>query len=511
MLSASDLTQIQQHGISEESAKRQKKIVKKNKINVNIVRPAVTADGVFPIDKEVIDAVIKTHSKRIEGKKIIKFVPASGAATRMFNHLFIAYEKLSKNKKNNNYAESVSIFFDNLPKFAFFEPLKESLKKDDLDIDKLLQEKKHFPILQYLLTEKGLNYGNFPKGLLPFHRYDDYIRTALEEHLIEAVDYAWDGDNIARLHFTVSSEHVNAFKSHCQQIVPKYEKLYGITYKIDFSTQHPSTDTIAFSTDNTPFRDKNEGLVFRPGGHGSLIENLNNLDADIIVIRNIDNVSLNIYGSETMVYKKWIICFLVCLINRVSEYLTMFDAGACSLEDIAKVEFFLKKILFVQLKKSYFNLSLSDKQAYLYRFLHRPMRVCGIVKRENEPGGAPFWVKDKKWGESLQIVETSEINFSDHKQRAIFENSDFFNPVDVACYIKNHRGEKFNLQDFVDYSRYFVSEKSHENKIIKAIENPGLWNGAMADWLTVFLTVPLSTFSPVKTVNDLLRKEHVKN
>jgi hypothetical protein len=508
MFSKSDLTQIQQHEISNESAKRQQNIIKKNKINTNIVRQVLIADGAFPIDNDVINAVIENFSERLAKRKIVKFVPASGAATRMFKDLFIVLGELSKNKKPKNFTDSVSIFFENLPKFAFFELLKENLKKDNLDIDKLLQEKKYLPILQHLLTEKGLDYGKSPKGLLLFHRYGKITRTALEEHLVEAAGYITENNTVAHLHFTVSPEQMDAFKSHCKKNVPMYEKLFGVTYKIDFSTQHSTTDTIAFTSDNEPFRDKNSNLVFRPGGHGSLIENLNKIDADIILIRNIDNVSLEVNNSKTMIYKKWLICFLICLINQVYEYLTMLDAPACSTEDITKVELFLQKIFFIQLEKSYLDLPLPEKQAYLHRFLNRPMRICGVVEQENEPGGGPFWVKDKKWGQSLQIVETSEINLSNKKQAVILENSNYFNPVDLACCIKNYRGEMFNLQNFIDYSRYFVSEKSHEGKTIKAIENPGLWNGAMSDWLTVFLAVPLSTFTPVKTVNDLLRKEH---
>ena len=509
MFSNLDLKRIQQHGISQEAALKQQNFVNQDKININIIRPAVVADGIFIFDRDTIEAILSNYSERIADKKIVKFVPASGAATRMFKDLFVVMESLSKNKKIDNFEDSVSTFFENLPKFAFFESLKESLKKDGLDIEKLLSEKKYLPILQHLLTEKGLDYGKYPKGLLPFHRYGKGVRTAFEEHLVETAYYAAENDDIARLHFTVSAEHLEAFKNHCQQVVSAYEKQFEVKYEVDFSTQNPSTDTLAFTADNQPFRDGDKKLVFRPGGHGSLIENLNNIDADIVVIKNIDNVTLDIFKYDTTIFKKLLICFLRCLEKRVFEYLDMFDAGACSQEDIAKVEVFFKKILFINLDKAYQRKSLSAKQKYLYRFLNRPMRVCGMVYREDEPGGGPFWVKDSKGEVSLQIVETSEMNLSDPKQKKILERSLFFNPVDAACFIKNHRGEPFNLPDYVDHSRYFVSEKSHEGKVLKAIENPGLWNGAMSDWITVFIAVPSSTFTPVKTVNDLLRDEHV--
>jgi hypothetical protein len=417
-------------------------------------------------------------------------------------------EKLLKNEKYTNFSDSVSLFFENLPKFAFFDALKECLEKDNLDIEKLLSEKKYLPILQYLLTEKGLDYGKSPKGLLLFHRFFDQRRTALEEHLVEAT-YVSGNDKTVYLHFTVSPEHLEDFKAHCREVVPPYEKLFGVEYKIDFSFQQPSTDTIAFTTDNQPFRDKNGHLVFRPGGHGSLIENLNKIDADIILIKNIDNVSMERNRSDTTDFKKLLVCFMIRLQIRVFEYLNKFDTQPCFAENIEDVEVFLQKILFIRLTEDYFKLSLEEKQAYLHRFLNRPMRVCGVVKREEEPGGGPFWVRNENGEESLQIVETSEIDATDPKQMEILDKSVYFNPVDVACSTKNYRGEAFHLPDFVDYSRYFVSEKSHEGKTLKAIENPGLWNGAMSDWITVFLSVPLTTFTPVKTVNDLLRKEHL--
>jgi len=511
MLSTLDLAQIERHEISPEIAQRQQNIVQQGKMNVKMVRPALNADGVFPFDadRQIVKDIIINYKERMAGQKIVKFVPSSGAATRMFKDLFVAMEKLIKNANFKDFSDSVVVFFEKLPKFAFFEILKDSLNKENLDIEKLLSDKNYLPILQHLLTEKGLDYGKSPKGLLPFHNYFGKMRTALEEHLVESADYIVDSDNVARLHFTVSAEHLEAFKSHCRQVVPHYEKLFKLTYEIDFSTQNNFTDTLAFTTDNEPFRDKKGNLVFRPGGHGSLIENLNNIDADIVVIKNIDNVTLDIYRSETIDFKRLLVCFLICLQKRVFEYLNMFDTQSYSAENIEKVEIFLQKILFIRLDNAYLELSLQGKQEYLYRFLNRPMRVCGVVLQENEPGGGPFWVKNENKMDSLQIVETSEIDISDPEQVKILENSQYFNPVDVACYLKNYRGEQFNLPDYVDYNRYFISEKSHEGKTLKAIENPGLWNGAMSDWITVFISVPLTTFTPVKTVTDLLRSEHL--
>jgi hypothetical protein len=508
MFSKKDLIQIEQHGITQKSAERQLNIVTQEKINLSVVKPALAQDGLFVFNQQEINDLIANYSMQIAEEKIIKFVPSSGAATRMFKDLFIAMDGLHRNVPVNELPDKVLTFFGNLHDFAFFPALKARLMNDGMDIDVLLSEKNYLPVLSYLLTEKGLNYGKLPKALLLFHRYPQHSRTALEEHLTEAADYACGKDRTARLHFTVSPEHVDLFKSHCQQVVPVYEKQFGFTYHIDFSTQDNSTDTIAFTTDNKPFRDKEGNLVFRPGGHGSLIENLNHIDADIVLIKNIDNITLDTYKSDTVEYKKLLICFLLRIRARVFSYLAMLDTMLL-LEELKQAESFLEEVFFFHFEQSYFSLPVSEKKKYLYTVLNRPIRVCGMVKRENEPGGGPFWVKDASGKLSLQIVETSEMDLSDSKQRAILEHSAFFNPVDLVCSIKDHQGKSFNLVDYIDHSRYFVSEKSCEGETLKAIENPGLWNGAMSNWLTVFVSVPLTTFTPVKAVNDLLQKGHL--
>ncbi|MDR2407519.1 MAG: DUF4301 family protein [Bacteroidales bacterium] len=508
MFSNNDLIQILQHGITQKSADRQLNIVKQQKVNLTVVKPALKQDGLLVFNQQEINDIIANYTAQIEGEKIMKFIPSSGAATRMFKDLFIAMEHLAKNNSANELQYTVLTFFDKLPDFAFFETLKTCMANDGINIDVLLSEKNYLPILSYLLTEKGLNYGKLPKGLLLFHRYPLHVRTALEEHLVEAAGYTLEKNKIIHLHFTVSPEHIDLFKSHCQKAVPLYEKLFGVTYHIDFSTQQSSTDTIAFTVDNKPFRDKEGNLVFRPGGHGSLIENLNCIDADIVLIKNIDNVTLDKYKSDTIEYKKVLICFLLRIRKQVFTYLDMLDRKLSSLEEIKEIETFLRNTLFIYLEKEYDNLPLAQKLIYLYQILNSPIRVCGMVKREDEPGGGPFWVKDASGKLSLQIVETSEMDLSDEKQQENLEHSAFFNPVDLACSIKDYQDNPFNLADYIDHSRYFVSEKSYEGKTLKAIENPGLWNGAMSNWLTVFISVPLTTFTPVKTINDLLQKGH---
>lgn len=507
MFSKSDSDQITAHGISPQSAQRQWEFVCEGKANVEIVEPALKNAGLFSFDESTINNLIVDYNDIISEEKIVKFVPASGAATRMFKDLFEAWNNLKANP-SYSISGSVELFFTHLPQFAFYDVLQEGMKKQGLNLSECLKNKDYGIILEYLLTEKGLNYANLPKGLLLFHQYDSEKRTALEEHLIEAAQYACNKEKIAYLHFTVSQEHEEIFKSHCKEVLPKYEKQFGIKYHIEFSTQHPSTDTIAFTKDNKPFLNENGNLLFRPGGHGSLIENLNHVDADIVLIKNIDNVTLDKYRKDTILYKQVLVSLLLQLQKQAFGYLKSFDNQKNDKELISKVERFLENDFFIQLPQSYQQLSLTEKQDFLYQTLNRPIRVCGMVKRENEPGGGPFWVKSANNDISLQIVETSEMNLSDPKQQEILDKSAFFNPVDLACSLKNHKGEKYDLNNYIDHSRYFVSEKSHEGKVLKAIENPGLWNGAMSNWLTVFVAVPLSTFTPVKTINDLLRKEH---
>ena len=508
MFSQSDIDQLTVHGIPLSSAQRQQEIVFEERLSIEIIKPTLKDDGVFSFEKQEIEQLIADYEKQIFCKSIVKFVPASGAATRMFKDLFDAWNNI---KTNPSYqlSNAAELFFKKLPQFAFFDDLEQCMKNQGVNLLETIDNHDYETIFEYLLTEKGLNYAHLPKGLLLFHQYDDSKRTAFEEHLVEAAEYARRDDNTSHLHFTVSQEHQQLFEQYCKEILSIYEKQNGIKYKITFSVQHSSTDTIAFAQNNTPFRDGKGNLLFRPGGHGSLIENLNNLNADIILIKNIDNVTLDNLKKDTITYKKALVCFLLNVQQQIFNYLHLFDHTTAGNDIIEKAELFVKDNFFISLPAPYLELSPKEKQSFLYQLFDRPIRVCGMVKQENEPGGGPFWVKDLNNNLSLQIVEMSEINLSDPKQKEIVNRSSFFNPVDLACSLRNHRGEQFELNKYIDFSRYFVSEKSHEGKVLKAIENPGLWNGAMSNWLTVFVAVPLSTFSPVKTVNDLLRKEHI--
>jgi hypothetical protein len=504
MFTEQDREQLFQQGIEVKEAERQYDIVKNNSGYVDVVKPAVSGCGILAMDENYKQQLISRYEQNLSNEKIVKFVPASGAASRMFKDL----HSFRNGGTSASATKAARFFFEHLHEFAFFQALKKKIAENGLNLAELLEKKDYCTVIDYLLTEKGLNYAQTPKGLILFHQYGEIARTAFEEHLVEAMEYACDKAQNVRLHFTVSPEHWSAFETVKNDLVPQYEQQYGTPFDIEFSTQHSSTDTLAFAADNTPFRAEDGKLVFRPGGHGSLIKNINEIDADILFIKNIDNVCLDKYKKDTIVYKKLLIGLLLDLKMLIFNFLNEMEGELLSEEKLQEIERFLQEKFFITMPDSYQNLSLAEKQNGLFEKLNRPVRICGMVKREDEPGGGPFWVKNPQGEISLQIVETSEMDLSDLSQKERLDSSEFFNPVDLVCLLKNYRGKAFNLSDYVDFSRYFISEKSQNGKPLKAIENPGLWNGAMSDWLTVFAEVPLSTFSPVKTVNDLLRKEH---
>ena len=503
MFTQQDIEQLLQRGIEIKEAERQCEMANHHE-SVTVVRPAIGNDGILEMNEIAVHQIISSYSQNPPQEKMVKFVPASGAASRMFKDLHCYKDKNAAESTT----KSVNFFFEHLSEFAFFQAFKQKIADDGLNLAELLQKKDYCTVIDYLLTEKGLNYAKTPKGLLFFHQYGTLARTAFEEHLIEAVEYACNADKEVYLHFTVSPEHLEGFEQLKNSLVPHYEQLLGIQFHIEFSTQHAASDTLAFSADNTLFRTEDGKLSFRPGGHGSLIKNLNEIDADIVFIKNIDNVCLDRYKRDTIAYKKLLVGLLLELKKQIFHFLHEMDNELLSEEKLQQIEKFLAETFFVSLPDSHQNLSLAERQNVLFEKLNRPVRICGMVKREDEPGGGPFWVKNKQGDISLQIVETSEMDLTDKGQKEQLDKSEFFNPVDLVCLLKNYRGKPFNLSDYVDFSRYFISEKSQNGISLKAIENPGLWNGAMSDWLTVFATVPLSTFSPVKTVNDLLRKEH---
>ena len=398
-------------------------------------------------------------------------------------------------------------FFSRVHDFAFYDELNEAcVKNTGKDIDTLIAEKNYKAVVANLLESAGLNYGALPKGLLKFHRYEDGVRTPLEEHLVEGALYAAGKTGQVNVHFTVSTEHRALFQRLVDEKVAAYSSRFGVQYQVSFSEQKPSTDTVAADMENKPFRD-NGKLLFRPGGHGALIENLNDLDADIVFIKNIDNVVPDRLKADTVTYKKLLAGALVTLQKKAFEYLELLDSGHYSHEQLETIIRFVQQDLRCR-RADIKNLEDADLVIYLRKKLNRPMRVCGMVKNVGEPGGGPFLAYNPDGTVSLQILESSQIDMKDPEKKAMFEKGTHFNPVDLVCAVRDYKGNKFNLLNFVDKATGFISYKSKNGKDLKALELPGLWNGSMSDWSTVFVEVPLSTFNPVKTVNDLLREQH---
>ena len=503
MLTQQDLQQIAAKGIAEEQLQKQMDDFKRGFPFLRLDSAATVGHGILaPTDAEREEYIRQWDAYKAGKHRVTKFVPASGAASRMFKNLF-AFLDADYDAPQTSFEHE---FFDHIHQFAFFSELDAAcLKNEGKGIDDLLAAGGHKAVVANLLEERGLNYGQLPKGLLRFHRYEDGARTAMEEHLVEGARYA-STNGEAHIHFTVSHEHLPLFKAEVEKRVGKYAEKYQVRYDISFSEQKPSTDTIAADMDNQPFRD-NGKLLFRPGGHGALIENLNDLDADIIFIKNIDNVVPDKLKADTVTYKKLIAGVLVALQQRAFAYLQLLDSGKYTHEQILEVLQFLQKQLYCKNPETK-NLEDAELVIYLKNKLNRPMRVCGMVKNVGEPGGGPFLAYNSDGTISLQILESSQIDMNDPEKKDMFEKGTHFNPVDLVCAVRDYKGHKFDLVKYVDKATGFISYKSKNGKDLKALELPGLWNGAMSDWNTVFVEVPLTTFNPVKTVNDLLREQH---
>jgi len=512
MLSKSTIEQLEKQGKEIEKVKAQIQNFIDGFPFMQINRPAKINDGILKLSEEDLEKAIRYYDNTLGEYKIIKFVPASGAASRMFKDLFSFIEKFTSSSEvsghfmKSNEFDAVRYFFDNIKKFAFYEDLVLALKKDGLTISELIESNKPHILLEFLLTEKGLNYGNLPKGLLKFHQYRDSARTPVEEHLVEGALYARSAPDKAFLHFTVSPEHEDKFKEHINEVIHIYKDKFNIEYNISFSTQKPSTDTIAVDLKNSPFFLDNGSILFRPGGHGALIENLNDLDGDIIYIKNIDNVVPDRLKNITVKYKKALAGKLMEYQERIFYYLNILEEESTYspsfMEEIAN---FIEEELFEELEPGH---DIVDAKTYFIKKLNRPIRICGMVKNEGEPGGGPFWAKNPDRTISLQVVESAQVDDRDKDQSEIAKSATHFNPVDLICGIKNYKGEKFDLTKYIDPETGFISRKSQGGRELKALELPGLWNGSMSDWITIFVEVPIETFNPVKVVNDLLRAQH---
>lgn len=475
--SDNDLQQIKSHGLSIDDINQQLQDFKTGFPFSDIVKPAVVNDGIIVVVDDKYDEMANAYDNYAKTHKIVKFVPASGAATRMFKDLFDFM-------KTNNLNDTVKTTIENIEKFAFWDELKKYLPEHFTSTD----------IVKNLLTESGLNYGNTPKGLILFHKYFGDAKTPVAEHLTEGAQYA-SSNNSVNIHFTVSHEHKKSFMELLNVLVPQYEKKYNLKYNIEMSEQKPSTDTIAVNMDNTLFRNADGTLLFRPAGHGALIENLNDIDADLIFIKNIDNITLDSLRQDTIKYKKILAYVLISLQQKIFQFIHDIDNN---IADINKIHEFITNELGVKLQN---KLSLDEYR----KILNRPLRVCGMVKNTGAPGGGPFWVKGQDGTINLQIVESSQIA---PESKDIMNKSEYFNPVDLVCGVRDFNGDKFDLTQYVDKNTGFISEKSQNGTPLRAMERPGLWNGAMANWNTVFVAVPASTFTPVKVVNDLLNSSH---
>lgn len=514
MFTERNISQIKEKGISPDEINGQLECFRKGFPSIVLVSPATIENkGITRINENRIASLCRLFDESSASRNILKFVPASGAASRMFKSLF------SFRERNDGSEDAYKVFLmdtgfnsafkfiTDIKKFAFYEDLKKTMNDAGIDIDNCILQKDINTIIDFLLLGKGLNYASLPKGLLKFHRYESIARTAFEEHFVEAANYSKNSKGIASIHFTLSPEHIDKFKSLILQTIASYEKGLNVKFEITYSIQKACTDTIAVDLNNQPFYEPDGSLLFRPGGHGALLQNLNELNGDIIFIKNIDNIVPDRLKSETYKYKKVIGGLLLELQEKIWNYLSMLDSGVLSDDIFEEIICFANEQLHIPL---IFQGSVSDEEKIniIFSKLNRPIRICGMVKNEGEPGGGPFWTLNNKGERSLQIVESSQINMNDPGQKNIFESSTHFNPVDLVCGVKDFKGNNFDLPDYIDPETGFISNKSKDGRDLKAFELPGLWNGAMSDWITVFVEVPISTFNPVKTVNDLLREEH---
>ena len=506
-----DLQQIASMGLTADAVQQQITNFRQGFPKTQLVDAATVENGgIMRMSDADINRYAKSYRDRMRGKKILKFVPASGAASRMFKELY-AFSSSYFGVAHNFEKEfpSVKEFLQHIRTFAFFEDLQACMERSSLDFGDYMDRGDFTTIINYLLKEQYLGYGVLPKALLKFHRYGNISRTPLEEHIVEGANYARNEDGSVNLHFTVSPEHRALFRKKIAEVKRYYESSLGIKLNISFSEQKHYTDTLAVDEYNNPIRDEEGRLTFRPGGHGALIENLNECRADLIFIKNIDNVVPDWMKHTTIIYKKVIAGLLLELQEQTFDYLRVLD-GKPNSRELQKIAAFAAERLHIAMPDGFDKMGAGEKQKVLHDLLNRPMRVCGMVKNQGEPGGGPFFTLNSHGIKSLQIVETAQINRKEPTQEAILNAATHFNPVDLVCATKDYRGRYFNLRNYVDPLTGFISKKSKGATVVKSQELPGLWNGAMANWITCFVEVPLATFNPVKTVNDLLRKEHLE-
>ncbi len=511
MYTEKDIKYFAERGIKVEEIDRQLNFYKTGFPFLELVRPATPNDGIRCLTEEEINKFSQKYSNEAENISIVKFVPASGAASRMFKDLFVFVSEYNgsqeQKQKFNDVNSPARRFVDNIDRFAFYDNLQKIVYgKYGMSVKEMLQAHKPKELVESVISKDGLNYGNLPKGLIEFHRYKNTSRTPVEEHIAEGIMYAKSGKNV-RIHFTVSPEHLGFFSTFVEKARVFFEEKYNCKLDINFSTQKPFTDTIAVDDNNEIFRDENGTPLFRPAGHGSLIENLNDIDSRLVFIKTIDNVVPDSRKEATVKYKTALAGYLLKTKENIADYIKILENNP-SQQQLDEAYVFVSKKLCVEFPESFLNLPDKEKAEKLLAKLKRPLRICGMVKNEGEPGGGPFWAKNSDGTTSLQIVESSQIDSKDPQSQAIVKKATHFNPVDLVCDLTDCEGKKYDLRKFTDPMTGFISHKSKNGRNLKSIERPGLWNGAMSDWNTIFVEVPIETFSPVKTVLDLLREQH---
>ncbi len=512
LFSPRDLRQMSGMGIAPAEAARQVELFRNPPPYTRVLRPCRPGDGIRALSLADHAELLSHFDAAARRGRTAKFVPASGAATRMFKDLlfFLA------SPPGTEVPGPVRTFFDNLPRFAFYEDLAAALAADGISLDQAVREGDWRAVLSHLLEKPGLGLAECPKGLLPFHRYPEGPRTPFEEHLVEAAAIERDEDGLCLLHFTVSPEHQEGFERLLDRVRPALEERFDCRFEVSFSTQRHATDTLAVDPQNLPFRLAGGDLLFRPGGHGSLLDNLNELGRDgwdIVLLKNIDNVVPDDRKPVVHLWKRLLGGCLLAVREQAFSHLDRLEAldgvrGKRAEGVLREAGEFLARELCRPLPEGFADGDVRERQRFLMDALDRPIRVCGVVRNQGEPGGGPFWVESPSGGISPQIVETSQIDPKDPEQQAALEASTHFNPVDITCGLRDRHGRRYDLHRFVDPATVFIAEKSHEGSPLKVLERPGLWNGAMAGWNTVFVEVPDATFAPVKTVLDLLRPEH---
>ncbi len=511
------IRKIKVRGLHPSQIKEQLKRFNDGFPELEIIRPATIGREIMRISGSREKQLFSRFEQARKGGRVMKFCPASGAASRMFKtlqNMLLSDEDLTdtyfRNHPDDPDVKYARTFLDRLRDFAFFEDLEKALARNGLQVDELLSNGDYKTIISYVLEDQGLGLSSLPKALIPFHRYSDHSRTPLEEHLVEAIAYARGKNGVTRIHFTISPEHETDFSETLSMVRERYEH-QGTRLEVRFSFQKPETDTIAANSNNEPFLDSEGNPVFRPGGHGALLVNLQELEGDIVFIKNIDNVAPDRLLEPTIRYKKLLGGVLSLMQDQVFDYLRELERGNCTRTFLDEIMHFIKNELFIELPDGTEDNAVGDLSRALFERLNRPIRVCGIVINQGEPGGGPFLVRHADSSASMQIIEDAQFNMKNPHQKRVFESATHFSPTDLACGVRDFKGRPFNLLDYRDPNTGFISTKAYQGRDLKALELPGLWNGSMAHWITLLVEVPVETFNPVKTVNDLLREEHQTN